>query len=225
MQFQRFRRRFTYVNYKAPKISPWKKSVLVLIGFLLILCILFVIVSSNLRPVAMESAVASTTDVITEIVNRAIQDKMTDGALMYDDLVTLEKDTNGNVTALVTDIHKVNAIQSEITNMVIDRLAERKSQVEEIPLGNLIGGALFSGRGPKIPVKILSVTSVSSAFRNDFSAAGINQTCHRIMLTVYVNLTILIPGSTKDITVETEVAIAETVIVGTVPGTYANFGS
>ena len=86
----------------------------------------------------------------------------------------------------------------------------------------LIGGTVFSGRGPGIPVRIVSVSNVTADFTNEFSSAGINQTRHQIILNIKVDIDMLIPGGTLQDTVTTSMVIAETVIVGTVPGTYAD---
>ncbi|MDR3278574.1 MAG: sporulation protein YunB, partial [Oscillospiraceae bacterium] len=74
---------------------------------------------------------------------------------------------------------------------------------------------------PNIPVRIQSVTDVSSRFTNEFSAEGINQTRHKIMLEIAVDIDILVPGGHTKAAVTTQVAIAETIIVGAVPNVYA----
>ena len=51
------------------------------------------------------------------------------------------------------------------------------------------------------------------------------QTKHQIMLIVDVNVSILLPGFTTVTRVSNTFAVAETVIVGSVPETYTNFVS
>ena len=206
-------------------INRAKRGALIAIMTLLIIACLLGLVISRAVPVIEEMAKASTTGIVTSTVNKAIRNKMSDGSLDYEKLVSLEKDEYGNITALVTNMSKINLLQSDITSAVIDLLSQNKSAIIRIPLGNIIGSAIFSGTGPTIPVKILSVTSVKTSFSNQFSAAGINQTRHQIMLKVDVSLSILIPGHTTSFSVPTEVCIAETVIVGSVPNTYADIQS
>ena len=91
-----------------------------------------------------------------------------------------------------------------------------------LPLGSLILPELFSGTGPKLPIKVLSISSSDADFRNDFSAAGINQTSHRIMMDVTITMTVLTPVGTESVTVTSGVVVAETVIVGHVPDSYVN---
>ncbi|MGE4485399.1 MAG: sporulation protein YunB [Oscillospiraceae bacterium] len=202
-----------------------KRGALLAISILLIIAIILCIIVSRAVPIIEQMAKTSTTGIVTSTVNKAIRNKMSDGSLDYEKLVSLEKDEYGNITALVTNMAKINLLQADITSAVIDLLSENDSAVVRIPLGNIVGSAIFSGTGPTIPVKILSVTSVKTSFSNQFSAAGINQTRHQIMLNVDVSLSILIPGHTTSLTVPTEVCIAETVIVGSVPNTYADIQS
>ena len=92
-------------------------------------------------------------------------------------------------------------------------------------IGNLILPELFSGRGPGIPLMVLSISTSDASFRNAFTSAGINQTRHRIILDVDVHVSILLPGLTTYTKVSNEISVAETVIVGGVPDTYTYFST
>ena len=48
----------------------------------------------------------------------------------------------------------------------------------------------------------------------------INQTLHRVLLRVTVEVTALLPGAVRTFAVPTDVCVAETVIVGKVPEAY-----
>ena len=94
-----------------------------------------------------------------------------------------------------------------------------------IPLGNIFLPELLSGRGPLLPVKIISVSSSDAKFMNRFSEAGINQTLHQIVIEVILAATALTPVGTTTVQVSSQVVVAETVIVGTVPNSYINVGT
>lgn len=66
---------------------------------------------------------------------------------------------------------------------------------------------------------------MTTRFRNNFEQAGINQTLHQVMLDVSVTVYLLIPGETLSTQVDSEICVAETVIVGQVPETYLYLGS
>ncbi len=177
--------------------------------------------TSRAAPTAVELALAAATDDITIAVNETVARVMGQEGVTYQSLMTLEKDSSGNITALVSNVANINMLKAQVTNAVVERFADSDLTRVSIPLGNLIGGALFSGRGPRVSLKILSITNVSTSFRNEFTSAGINQTRHQIIMDVEVTLEILLGGSSGTDSVLTEVSVAETVIVGAVPNAYA----
>ncbi len=183
---------------------------------------LSLLATSRAAPTAVELALATATDDITIAVNETVAKIMGRENVTYSSLVTLEKDSAGNITALVSNVANINMLQAEITNAIVERFGDTDITRVSIPLGNLIGGALFSGRGPRINLHILSITNVSTSFRNEFTSAGINQTRHQIIMDVEVTLEILLGGKAGSDRVLTEINVAETVIVGSVPDAYAS---
>lgn len=111
-------------------------------------------------------------------------------------------------------------MRSEIVQEVIRQTDALDAAQLGIPLGSLTGLVYASEWGPAIPVRILSVAAADGAFRNEFTSAGINQTLHRIMLDITVEIRLIIPGGTAETRVQTSVSLAETVIVGEVPQAY-----
>ena len=104
-------------------------------------------------------------------------------------------------------------------------MSEVSTSELSIPVGTLTGSTLLAGRGPCIRVRMQAVGSADASLRNAFSAAGINQTRHQILLHVDVYTGILLPGFTASTKVSNEIAVAETVIVGSVPETYTYFST
>lgn len=177
----------------------------------------------TLSTVIVDLAVSEAYDNITFTVNEVLAEEVMAETIDYNDMVSLMTDKNGNITALVTNMANVNYLQAKITNAIVKKFAESDVTRVDIPLGSLFGNAFLSGHGPRISANILSVTNVNTTFRNEFSDAGINQTRHRIMMDVDVTLGILLAGyQNRWDTVTTEITVAETVIVGSVPNTYAN---
>lgn len=198
-------------------------AVFVAAGILMILgCLLLGYYVRRIDPLVEQTALYTVTDAVSLKINRVIQSQIRSGLLDYDALVTMEKDAEGNVTALITNVSAVNLLQAEITIRIIQEISDNFISELEIPLGTVMDSSLFYGRGPLIPVKLKAVTNVSARFENDFSAAGINQTRHQIRLNVSVQVLVVIPGRELTAPVNTTVVIAETVIVGKVPELYAS---
>lgn len=179
----------------------------------------------HLKPILINMAVSRVSNTVNRVVASAVNDAVRRGVIDYDTLVTLEKDETGHVTALRSNMGAVSRLQTEISDEVLERLGEVSTMELSIPLGTLTGSALLAGRGPALHVRIQSVGSASASFRNEFSAAGINQTKHRILLHIDVAMSILLPTFTTSTHVSNEIAVAETVIVGGVPESYTNFST
>lgn len=220
MRFSNFERKISY------KLSARKRARAVFIFWAVLALLLFFTFTAinRLEPVAVSVAMANVTDVITVEINDIIAEKILDGSIQYDNLVYFEKDSDGNIIALITNMQGINALQAEITKTITENLSDTSEISVTVPLGNIIGGAILSGKGPYIPIKIISLSNVTTKFRNEFSAAGINQTRHQIMLDIDVSIGILLAGySDYWDSVHTEIVVAETVIVGNVPYAYANY--
>ena len=92
----------------------------------------------------------------------------------------------------------------------------------EIPFGTALGIEWLSGSGPGIKVEVMPVGTVDTEIKSEIVSAGINQSHHRIILNVKANFTIVSAVSNIPTSIEINVCIAETVIVGEVPQSYAN---
>ncbi|MCL2002815.1 MAG: sporulation protein YunB [Oscillospiraceae bacterium] len=177
-------------------------------------------IGNHLRPIMTQMARVEVDRLASRVINQAIVRRITDDNVTYGSLVFFEKDIYGQITALKTDIISVNRLRADITEEVLLSLERIDTAGLSIPAGNLINSDIFSGRGPRIPLKIVPLGTVSAGFSNQFSAAGINQTRHQIMMDITVDVHVLLPGYSIGTQVGTQVSIAETVIVGAVPDSY-----
>lgn len=177
---------------------------------------------SYLRHLTTEMAVSDAVDMITLKINDTVHSMMVCGEFDYDDLVTLEKDSEGKVSAISSNMSRINTLSSELLSQLV---GENETVVLEIevPIGNLIGSSFTIGRGPEVPVRVVMLTSSFARFKNELSEAGINQTRHQILLELEVDIDVLVPWDTVSTSVISEVMIAETVIVGSTPETYVNW--
>ena len=179
----------------------------------------------HMKPILTNLAAASVSNTVNRIVVTAVYDAVSAGEVDYDDLVHLEKDQSGHVAAVRSDMAAFNRLRSQIAGEILRRLSEVSTSELSIPVGTLTGSTLLAGRGPCIRVRMQAVGSADASLRNAFSAAGINQTRHQILLHVDVYTGILLPGFTASTKVSNEIAVAETVIVGSVPETYTYFST
>ena len=168
-----------------------------------------------------ETQVRNTT---SDLINDAVDLQIAEGNIQYDRLVYFEKDLNGRITALKTNMIEVNSLKTAILNLINDEILAVDTGELGIPVGSLVLPELFSGRGPGIPVQILSIRNSDGSFKSYFTEAGINQTLHQVTMEVLVDVSVLVLGKTEDFTVSVQVVVAETVIVGQVPDTFFQTG-
>ncbi len=193
--------------------------------FLLVALLLFLAAASlYLKDVSTAIAVSDASDAVTVSINNAIADIMRDGDYSADYFVTFEKSEAGEITAISSNMARINALSAKILDRIVGATDTHMLTVN-IPVGNLTGVSLLMGRGPKVPVKIITMTSSRVEFNNSIVTAGINQTKHQINLEVIVDIDILVPWGTESTQVITEVLIADTIVVGRVPDTYLSMES
>ena len=140
----------------------------------------------------------------------------------YDELFTVEKDNDGNITMIKSNVIPINEIISDVAVKIQNSINERGKENIKIAIGSFTGSKLLSGRGPGIPIKISSIGNVETDLRSEFSAQGINQTLHRVYLQVDCEVSILTPYNTISEKVSNQVLLIENVIVGKIPNTYYN---
>ena len=140
----------------------------------------------------------------------------------YDELFTIEKDNDGNITMIKSNVIQMNEIISDVAVKIQNSINERGKENIKITIGSFTGSKLLSGRGPEIPIKISSIGNVETDLRSEFSAQGINQTLHRVYLQVDCEVSILTPYNTISEKVSNQVLLIENVIVGKIPNTYYN---
>ena len=185
---------------------------------------LFLMFRGKYRTVIQSLAKTQVMNSTSDLTNDAISRQIEEGSIRYDRIVFFEKDVNGKITALKTNIGDINRLKTDILGIINEEILALDTSDIGIPLGSLILPELLSGKGPVIPVRILSIRNSDATFSSDFSQAGINQTIHQVIMEVSVDVAILVLGETDSFTVTSQVVVAQTVIVGEVPDTFLHTG-
>ncbi len=195
-----------------------------LILLLILFFLAFFWLRRSYRDVIRELAETQVKNTTSDLTNDAIAKQIADGVVQYDRIVYFEKDLDGRITALKTNIGEVNRLKTDILNIINDEILALDNSDIGIPIGSLFLPELFSGKGPAIPVHILSIRNSDADFVSHFSQAGINQTLHQVTMEVSIDVSVLVLGQTTSFTMESQVVVAETVIVGQVPNTFLQTG-
>ena len=154
------------------------------------------------------------------IINDAMSSELQEDPVAYEDLVIVLQNREGNVTSIQSDMVGINLLKSRMTARIIDELLRPGNSSVHIRLGTLAGSHFFAGRGPEIEIRLMPVGHMTAQIYNEFTSAGINQTLHRIVLEVGLEIDAVFPGYRVKTETATSYVIAETVVVGNIPEGY-----
>ena len=202
-------------------IQKWLRRLLVV---LLIVVVSFFLLRSRYRSVIEDLAQTQVKNTTSDLTNDAIAKQIAVGNIAYDRIVFFEKDLEGRITALKTNMSEVNRLKTDILDIINDEILALDTSGLGIPIGSLVFPELLSGKGFQIPVLIHSIRNSDASFSSSFTEAGINQTLQQLTMEVIVDVTVLVLGQTNSFTVSSSVVVAETVIVGQVPDTFFQSG-
>lgn len=194
-----------------------RRAVLMLLMALAIL----IAVERNLSQTMLDMAFAQAYSMAVETLNRAVKD-VTRNGVGYEELIDMRLDGQGHVAMLRANTMRMNEIAAETALQAEEELNSIKNQFVDIPLGAGLGVRFLSGFGPRIRVQILPVGAVHTSFDTQLETAGINQTRHKIFLTLRATVSLIIPTGSQLVEVESKIPIAESIIVGEVPQSFVD---
>lgn len=188
---------------------------------LLALTALVIMMEQNLSQTLLDMAFARAYSMAVETLNRAVH-KVTDDGVSYSDLMETQMDQQGRVSMLRANTMRMNALAAQTALVAEQELNSFENQFVEIPLGAALGVRFLSGFGPRLQVQILPVGAVNTGYDTEFETAGINQTRHKIFLTLRATVSLIIPTGSQMVEVESTMLIAESIIVGDVPQSFVD---
>lgn len=202
-------------NHRKMRNIKWGRALA-----LLILLGTFIGLDFGIRPMVKASAASQTQIAVNRMIQRAVLEVLEEDGLRYQSFVSLQQNLNGETTALTTDTVLINRLQGELLEKILQTLQQYREVKLELPLGSLSGAQFLAGRGPLVTLRLRPVGLVKTKIINQFDEAGINQTRHRIQLQVTVDMLSLLPGYRISSQAQSNIILAETIIVGLVPDAY-----
>lgn len=173
----------------------------------------------QLRPLIQSYGQMSASRTAMLAVHTGVERVLADVDADYRQFVCVERDDTGRVLSAETDVVAINRLKAAVSNAVMEELTVREKQTVQIPLGNLLGGSFFTGRGPFLPVSVHTSGTVITTLTGEFADAGINQTNHSLYLDMKVMIAAALPMERVSMEISTRFLVCETVIVGEVPET------
>ena len=170
-----------------------------------------VVVDAALRPILEQVAAQQVHLAVVRLINEAVYDQLGNG-VAYQQLINVSTDADGRVTLMQPDTVKITRLVTSIARDLEEKLGNLSREDIKVPLGMLTGNSLLADKGPNLTLALLPLGSVSVNIHDEFSAAGINQTRHSIMLDIVVDMGILLPFQSTFTQITDTLQIVESVI-------------
>ncbi len=201
-----------------------KRKSFTILGVIFAVFALFMCYTKYLvTPLIVETCNAQVKVTATKCINYAITEAMNQN-IAYDDLINIVTDSGGKISMIQANSVQINVLSKLINRVTLAQLSNYASSAVQIPLGAFTGISIFSGLGPKVNIDIYPYGDVHCSFISDFSSAGINQTIHKIYLSVDTSIRVVLPLKTITVANSGQVVICESLIVGEIPEVYLQSG-
>lgn len=213
------RKRIKLPNFN--KMRKLQKKKLALLAFIVIIISSIISYVIAVYPIFQASCKTRANSVATTIANYEVNKVME--LYNYEDLINVEKDSNGRITLVSAKIVPINNIVSEIVANIQKNIDEKGTEKIYINLGKISGITILSYIGPTFTIELERAGNIDAKITSEFEDVGINQTVHKINLNLNCTISILTPFEIIKDTIDTKILLTETVIVGEVPSAYYNF--
>lgn len=170
----------------------------------------------RLKPVVINAARSRARLFASDVISRSVDAAVAESAGSFINVIYGED----GISAIETNVTGISRLRADSILNIRGEISDIDRMTLDIPLGNLAGGMLLTGRGFPVRIKLVPIGDVSGEIYSEFSETGINQTLHRIYLRVRVSMNMIVASDTVRLELADDILVAETVIVGKVPDAY-----
>lgn len=228
------------------RITIKRRNVIITIFILIVISIIIVFnfINSKVTPFFLDLAESETEKLATLIINDAVGKQVSDN-LTSDNLFNISKDSKGNINAIDFNSPVVNKLLTTITSSVelnlkyleegridllnvpdsilvsYDKKDLKKGIIYKIPSGAVFNNTILSNIGPKVPVRLNLVGSITSNIKAKTTNYGINNALIELYVDIKVTLEVILPYTKRKTSVETSIPIAIKMVQGLVPSYYS----
>ncbi len=188
----------------------------IIVVFSLLFCLL------RIKSAVNDFVVSNAKSDLQYIANESIAEILEKENISYSDITVIDYAEDNSIKGIKIEPSKTNILKSKISNRIYKSIPKEEIYKVHIPLGTIIANDYLGGLGPKITFNSQISSGCVVDFESDFESVGINQTRHRIYLSIKLSGVILILGKHYNYQIKNKVIVAETVIVGNIPQSYAD---
>lgn len=193
---------------------------LLIIVSVVFFCLFFL---KNAAPVISDISEEEVRAVTSNAVREATMSVLSENSHETPENITY--DSEGNISTIQMNYVLINKIVQECGYATQKKLSTLGMRGIDIPLGSLSRFVFLAGKGPTVNIKLFPIGSVHVEIVSKFIAQGINQTNHKIYLSINSDVSIVLPGSNNSISALAEILICDTIIVGKIPSVYLTTSS
>ena len=223
-----------------------RRNIVLSIIIMIIITIIFMFnfINKRVTPLFLDLASSETEKLATLIINDAVGKQVSDG-LDSNLLYNINKDSKGNVSSIDFNSITVNKLLTIITSSIelnlkyleegrvdllnvpdsvlvsYDKKDLKKGIIYKIPSGVIFNNTILSNIGPKVPVKLNLVGSITSNIKAKTTNYGINNALIEVYVDIKVALEVILPYTKRKTSVESSIPIALKMIQGSVPSYYS----
>ncbi len=196
-----------------------RKKTKVFMVTLLIFAFFYLYIAFLVTPLIISSSNSQVKVYANKSMNYAITEAMNQN-VTYDDLIHIVTDSSGKISMLQANSIQINNLSKLIGRVTMAKLNELTKNPVLIPLGAFSGITIISGMGPKVAMETYPYGDVSCRFLSQFFSAGINQTQHKIYMSISCTINVVLPFRTLRVNASSDVLLCESVIIGDIPDTF-----
>ena len=116
----------------------------------------------------------------------------------------------------------VRRYQAAVGHTLTQKLNGLEEQAYSVPIGTVIGGVLLMERGPLIEIRFIPVGSAVVTVDSTLQDAGVNQVLYQVRMNLSVDMTVIVPGGTREICCEQQIVLEEVLLTGQFPVVYGS---
>lgn len=231
---------------KRKKLVLRKRNVVLIITIFVVISniFVFVFINNKVTPLFLDLAESETEKLATLIINDAVSKQVSDN-LTSDNLFNISKDSKGNINAIDFNSPVVNKLLTTITSSIelnlkyleegrvdllnvpdsilvsYDKKDLKKGIIYKIPSGAVFNNTILANIGPKVPVRLNLVGSITSNINAKTTNYGINNALIELYVDIKVTLEVILPYTKRKTSVESSIPIALKLVQGLVPSYYS----
>ena len=216
-------RRFSNkLSYKFRIFNIGGKIIFFVLFFSLI--VFLYIYNVNIKPLLNELGASRASYIGQNVINKSVENVFSKNDAISNDILNIEKDSNGKITAVIPDLNEMNRLKAKIAVEISEQMKKTQNSKITVPLGNITGNPYLSNIGPRIAFNLVPYGKTQIDFKTSFTEAGINQIRHEISVQVTLTVSLLIAKKqTATTAISTTIPVCETIVIGDVPESYTNF--